>query len=95
MTMKKNHVAVLDEAKIFINFLTSKTPYVNNLAFQGSNDNWATFTELHRFSEEIHEGWNYINYRDHGVDKPAYNSYRFQGNETGACKVTEFRLHGV
>lgn len=33
MTMLEGHVGVLDEAKIFINFLSSKTPYVNNLFF--------------------------------------------------------------
>lgn len=95
MTMKEGHVAVLDEAKIFINFLTSKTPYVDNLSFQGSNDDWETYDELHLFSEEIHEGWNYINYREDGENKPAYNSYRFHGTAKGACRVTEFRLHGV
>jgi hypothetical protein len=31
MTFKPSQVAVLDEAKVFINFITSKTPYVNNL----------------------------------------------------------------
>lgn len=77
MTFKEGHVAVLDEAKVFIGFLTDKTPYVDNLAFQGSNDNWATYEELHLFSDEIHEGWNYIDYRDDDVEKPAFNSYRF------------------
>jgi hypothetical protein len=77
MTFKEGHVGVLDEAKVFIGFLTDKTPYVDNLAFHGSNDNWATFDELHIFSDEIHEGWNYIDYRDDDAVKPAYNSYRF------------------
>lgn len=95
MTFKEGHAAVLDEAKIFIGFLTDKTPYVNNLAFYGSNDNWVTETELHRFGEELHEGWNYIDYRDDGVVKPSWNSYKFKGNETGSCRVTEFKLHGV
>jgi hypothetical protein len=95
MTFKEGHVAVLDEAKIFINFLTDKSRYVNKLQFQGSNDNWATHTLLQMFGEEIHEGWNYLNYREHGGDKPSYNSYRFVGNETNSCKITEFRLHGV
>ena len=95
MTFKEGHVAVLDEAKIFIGFLTDKTPYVNNLYFQGSNDNWATFDDLHLFSDEIHEGWNYIDFREDGVNKPAYNSYRFSGSESGSCRITEFKLHGV
>jgi len=33
MTFKAGHVAVLDEAKIFINFITTRTPYVNNVLF--------------------------------------------------------------
>ena len=95
MTFKDGHVAVLDEAKFFIGFLKNKTPYVDNLFFQGSNDNWATWEELHVFGKEVHEGWNYIDYRDAGVDKPAFNSYRFFGTARGSCKVTEFKLHGV
>ena len=79
MTFKENHVAILDEAKIFIGFLTDKSPYVDNLSFQGSNDDWVSWEDLHLFGEELHEGWNYIDYRDDGVDKPAYNSYRFYG----------------
>jgi len=31
MTFRPNHVGILDEANIFINFLTSKAPYVGNL----------------------------------------------------------------
>jgi hypothetical protein len=94
MTFKEGHVGVLDEAKIFINFLIDKTPYVNNLEFQGSNDG-TTWTSLHTFGEELHEGWNYVDYRDDGVVKPAYNSYRFYGSASGACKITEYKLHGV
>ena len=95
MNFRDGHVAILDEAKVFIGFLLDKKPYVNKLAFQGSNDNWSTWEELHLFGEEIHEGWNYIDYRDDGVEKPAFNSYRFFGSGVGACKVTEFKLHGV
>jgi len=94
MIFKEGHVAVLDEAKIFINFLIDKSQYVNKLMFQGSNDNFATYTVLTMFGEELHEGWNYLNYREESI-KPSYNAYRFVGNDTGACKITEFRLHGV
>lgn len=95
MTFKEGHVGVLDEAKIFIGFLVDKEPYVDNLAFHGSNDNWATWEELHLFGEEIHEGWNYIDYREESDIKPAYNSYRFYGSVQGSCQITEFKLHGV
>jgi len=33
MTFKPNYVGILDEANIFINFLTSKAPYAGNLTF--------------------------------------------------------------
>lgn len=33
MTFKQDHVGVLDEAKVFIGFMTDKTHYVNNLIF--------------------------------------------------------------
>lgn len=95
MNFPAGYVAVLDEAKIFINFMTTITPYANNLAFYGSNDNWTTSVLLDTFGSEVHEGWNYLNYRDEGNSKPAFNSYKFQGTAAGSCRVTEFRLTGV
>jgi hypothetical protein len=94
MTFKDNYVAVLDEAKVFINFITSIDPYIDQLHLEGSNDDWDTIDRLFTYSD-VHEGWNYINFRDDGADKPAYNSYRFYGDVRGACRVTEFRLTGV
>lgn len=95
MTFKADHVAVLDEAKVYINFITSTAPYVDKLHFEGSNDNWATSDRLFTYGQDVHEGWNYINYRESGADKPAYNSFRFVGDEAGSCRVTEFKLLGV
>ena len=31
MTFKSDHVGILDEAKVFINFITSTDPYVDQL----------------------------------------------------------------
>ena len=94
MTFKQGHVAVLDEAKVFINFMTDKSVYVDNLVFEGSNDGWETYEDIHTFSEEIHEGWNYIYFRDWDT-QPSFSSYRFHGLADGACRVTEFKLTGV
>ena len=94
MTFKEGHVAVLDEAKVFINFMTDKSVFVDNLIFEGSNDGWETFEDIHTFSDEIHEGWNYIYFRDWDT-KPSFSSYRFHGIAAGACRVTEFKLTGV
>ena len=94
MNFKTGHVAVLDEAKVFINYLIDKTPYVDNLVFEGSNDNWATSELLYTFAADVHDGWNYIYFRDWD-EKPAFNSYRFFGTAAGSCRVTEFKLTGV
>jgi hypothetical protein len=95
MTFRTGYEAVLDEAKIFINNLINKTPFVDNLVFQGSNDAWSTSTDIYTFGTEIHEGWNYIRFIDSGEDKPSYNSYRFLGAVSGSCRVGEFRLTGL
>ena len=95
MSFPQGTVAVLDEAKVFINWLTNPSIYVNNLSFEGSNDNWSTFDSIAVFGSDIHEGWNYLNFRNKGNAKPAYNSYRFKGAVAGSCRVTEFRLTGV
>ena len=90
---KPNHVGVLDEAKIFINKLTNKTPLIGgNLIFQGSNDG-TTFTDLWTIDASVHEGWNSIDF-DSG-SQPAYNIYRFQGKVSGSCRIGEIRLHGI
>lgn len=101
MTFKPGYNALLTEAKLFINNLIDKTPYVTNLKFQGSTDNWATSTDLYTFDVNVHEGWNYIRFgEDNDVDtyegpKPSYNSYRFLGAVSGSCRVGEIRLTGV
>jgi len=85
---------VLSEAKIFINFMVAYSPYVNNLALYGSNDNWATQELIDTFGETVHEGWNYFDFGD-GNLKPRFNSYKFIGKTKGSCRVTEFKLIGV
>jgi hypothetical protein len=95
MTFKTGYEGVLDEAKVFITDLIDKTPYVNNLVFQGSNDAWSTATDIHTFGIEIHEGWNYIFFSKSDDPKPSFNSYRFLGAVAGSCRVGEFRLSGV
>jgi IPT/TIG domain len=75
--------------------MTTVTPYANNLEFYGSNDDWTTSTLIDTIGSNVHEGWNYLDYRDDGALKPAFNSYKFKGSVKGSCRVTEFRLTGV
>jgi len=48
MTFKTGYTAVLDEAKIFLNNVLDKTPFVDNLVLQGSDDG-ATWTDVYTF----------------------------------------------
>ena len=88
---KENHVGVLDEAKFFINRLVDKTPFVGNLVFQGSDDG-VTFTDLWTIDKSVHEGWNS---KDFETNRPSYHIYRFQGANSGSCRLGEVKLHGV
>ena len=88
---KENHVGVLDEVKFFINRLVDKSPFEDNLVFQGSDDG-VTFTDLWTIDKSVHEGWNALDFED---DQPSYNIYRFQGAIAGSCRIGEVKLHGV
>ena len=88
---KENHVGVLDEVKFFVNKLIDKSPFVDNLVFQGSDDG-QTFTDLWAIDKSVHEGWNSLDFED---SQPSYNIYRFQGSTAGSCRIGEVKLHGV
>ena len=88
---KPDHVGVLDEVKFFINQLTDKTPFNGNLKFQGSDDG-TTFTDLFTVDLSVHEGWNTYDFE---TNKPSYNIYRFQGAQSGSCRIGEVKLDGI
>jgi len=47
-----------------LNNLLDKSPYTDgNLVLQGSNDSGASFTDIHAYDDDIHEGWNTLDYR--------------------------------
>ena len=69
----------------------TRANFVGNLKFQGSSDG-TTYTDIFTVQQEIHEGWNYYDFRD---DPLNYRYYRFYGAVKGACKVGEFSLRGV
>ena len=88
---KENHVGVLDEVKFFVNKLLDKSPFSDNLVFQGSDDG-VTFTDLWAIDKSVHEGWNSHDFEE---EQPSYNIYRFQGSVSGSCRIGEVKLHGI
>jgi hypothetical protein len=79
--------------KIFLNNLLDKAPYTDdNLRIQGSNDGGSTFTDLHSYSDEIHEGWNSVDWRS---SPQVFSTIRLQGAVSGSCRLGEVRLIGV
>lgn len=83
---------MLDEVKFFINVLTDKTPFVDDLVFQGSDDGVA-FTDLWVVDKSVHEGWNVHDFED--GSEPSFNIYRFAGASNGSCRIGEVRLLGI
>lgn len=58
-SFKENHVGMLSQVKYFMGDIEDKAQYVDNLKFQGSADN-TTWTDLFTVDENVHEGWNYM-----------------------------------
>ena len=67
--------------------------YDGILKFQGSSDK-TTWTDLHVADENIHEGWNYINFNETGTI-PKYRFYRMYAASTKGCLVNEMKFTGV
>jgi hypothetical protein len=77
-SFKENHVGMLSQVKYFMGDIEDKAQYADLLKFQGSADN-ATWTDLHTVDENIHEGWNYIQW-ENATDQPKYRFYRLYNN---------------
>ena len=93
VTARSGFTYAIDEVKIFLNNLLDKAPYTGgNLKIQGSNDGGANFMDLYSYDEEIHEGWNAINFKDSPL---TYSTIRLQGAVSGSCRLGEVRLIGV
>lgn len=93
MNFKTGYKGVLGKVKYYVPGERAKSYYINKLTFQGSNDDWATHTDLFTVDDTVSSGWNYVAYDD-PLTQPKYGSYRFYGNETHSCKISEIELHG-
>lgn len=98
MQFKEGYVGIVQQVKYFINYITDRTQYEDNLMFEGSNDG-ETFTELFQVGGNVHEGWNYHNFEqdeDAGTSYPAYRYYRMRGLgvRNGPCRIHEIKFTG-
>jgi hypothetical protein len=93
MNFKTGYKGVLDKVKYYVPGDRAKSNYIHKLTFQGSNDNWATHTDLFLVDDAVSSGWNYVTYDDIST-QPKFSSYRFYGNDTDSCKISEIELHG-
>ena len=93
VTARAGYTFGIDQVKIFLNNLIDKAPYTNgNLLLQGSNDAGVSFTTIHSYDDEIHEGWNTLDYRS---SPQIYSTIRLQGAVAGSCRLGEVSLFGV
>ena len=80
----------MSEVKYFMPVFVKST-ISNKLKFQGSSDG-IVYADIFTVGQEIHEGWNYYDFRDNNLK---YRYYRFQGSAVGACKLGEIKFRGV
>jgi len=93
---KADHVGMLSQMKYFMGDITDITLYKDKLKFQGSNDNstGTTWTDLHIADDNIHEGWNYVDFNETGT-LPKYRFYRMYSSTSNGCLVNEIKFTGV
>jgi hypothetical protein len=73
--------------KYFLNEISNRDAFVDNLVFEGSNDN-ESYTILHTADGNVHEGWNYVKFDD--ASQPKYRYYRMRGKSAdikNACRI--------
>lgn len=92
MSADDKYVYQVSSAKVFINNLLDVSPYDGYLRLQGSQDG-STWTDLHTYDTEIHEGWNTI-FAEEGSPF-SYKTFRFRGAVAGSCRVGEVQLIGL
>jgi hypothetical protein len=101
MAFKENYVGAIQQVKYFINYITNRDQYENNLIFEGFNELNAESgdavepTEIFTVKEEVHEGWNYVEFEE--GEYPNFRYYRFRGLgiADGPCRIHEVTLTGL
>jgi len=67
---------MLDAVRIFLNELRDTTHYTgDNLKLQGFNAQTGQWTDIEKQFEDIHEGWNSLDWKKDEV-RPVFNSVR-------------------
>ena len=71
--------------------------YDGKLKFQGNNDksNSSTWVDLHIADENIHEGWNYVEFNETLGSLPKYRFYRIYSSTSTGCLINEMKFTGV
>ena len=96
------YVGVLNELNFFLDYFNTNR-IVNNLKFEASTDKFVSdIVEILVVGEEAHEGWNYYDLTDLGVDEndepipiPSYPYYRLSsGVDNGCDDLGEIRFIG-
>jgi len=98
MEFKEGYVGSLQQVKYFINYISDRAQYENNLVFEGYNERDAAgegVTEIFRVEGEVHEGWNYVDFEE--GEYPNFRFYRMRGlgNKAGACRIHEITFTGL
>lgn len=93
-SFKENHIGLISQVRYFFyNLPSNKALVANKLKFQGSMDG-TKYTDIFTVGDNVMEGWNYYTW-DNLVDYQQYRYYRFKGETSYACRMTEIKFRGV
>jgi hypothetical protein len=98
MEFKQGYVGSLQQVKYFINYITNRDQYEDNLVFEGYNEKDAegeAVTELFKVDQKVHEGWNYVEFEEGSYPNFRYYRFRGLGNASGPCRLHEVTLTGL
>ena len=65
MSFKEGYKATLHKVKYFINYITDRAQYADNLVFEAydvENPTDAQITTIFTVDNNVHEGWNYYEF---------------------------------
>jgi hypothetical protein len=98
MEFKEGYVGSLQQVKWFINYITDRKQYVDNLVFEGYNEANAEgdkVTEIFKVTSSVHEGWNYVDFEKGKYPNFRYYRFRGLGGANGPCRLHEVTLTGL
>ena len=88
---REGYMYAIEEVRFFINGFDSSMEHVNNLKFQGmQDDDWV---DIWQVDSGLHKGWNSMDITEES--HKLVKTFRFVGSTRYACRVGEVQVKGI